>query len=166
MSRSSESELRKNIGAALGEPRRIGLSVAHLSAATELLSRLLGVGSWEHSQWPPPDRNDLRSFHRGRPSDDWTAKMACAQVGPIELELVEHTGGESSYGEFIDRVGTGLHHLMFMVDDVPSVAARFAQEDIAISTSVGIGADVRWAVLDTHAVLGFNIEIKARQGFS
>ncbi len=166
MSQSSDSEVRKEVRAALGEPRQIGLSVANLSATTELLSRLLGVGSWEHSQWPPPDRDDLRSFHRGRPSDDWTAKMASAQLGEIELELVEHTGGESSYGEFIGRVGTGLHHLMFIVDDVPSVAAGFEQEDIAISTSVGIGDDVRWAVLDTHALLGFNIEIKVQQGFS
>ena len=169
MAQTSRSDDELKISALrnwLGEPSQIGLSVRDLSSAIELLSRLFGLVPWERSQWPPPGRHDLRSFHRDSPSDDWRANMATAKLGSIELELVEHAGGESSYGEFFSRVGPGVHHLMFVVDDLPSVLATFGKQGLSISTTIRIGDDdIRWAVVDTYERLGFNIEIKARKGF-
>jgi len=161
----NEESLRE-IRAALGEPVQIGLAVRDLADAKAQLSQLLGLANWTHSQWPPKGNHNLILFHNGKPSEDWSALLATTDLGSIELELIEHTGGESTYGDFVSRVGPGLHHLMFRVDDFPLVMATFREKGMKVSTSVSIGADdVRWAVFDTHDILGFNIEIKDRRGF-
>lgn len=164
--KSEEIEEIRALRKVLGEPEQIGVCVTDLASATQLLSQVIGIESWEFSHWPPAGRDDLRAFHRDVPADDWTARMASAQFGNIELEIVQHEGGQSTYGEFAGQVGSGVHHLMFVVDDLPSVVEGFHEKGIVTSTSVRIGDDdIRWAVLDTYALLGFNIELKARRGF-
>ncbi len=92
--------------------------------------------------------------------------MASARFGNIELEIVQHENGQSTYEEFGSQVGSGVHHLMFVVDDLPSVLAGFREKGIVTSTHVRVGDDeIRWGVLDTLELLGFNVELKARQGF-
>lgn len=165
-SKSEQIEEARALREVLGEPEQIGLCVTDLSFTTRFLSQLLGIESWETSQWPPTGRDDLRAFHRDVPADDWKARMASARFGNIEVEIVQHERGQSSYGEFSNQVGSGVHHLMFVVDDLASVLTQFQAKDIVISTSVRVGDDdVRWAVLDTYELLGFNIELKARRGF-
>jgi len=45
-------------------------------------------------------------------------KIALAQVGGVQLELVQPVEGPSIYRDWLKEHGEGLHHMNFLVDDV------------------------------------------------
>ncbi len=45
-------------------------------------------------------------------------KVALIQAGDSEIELLEPTSDDSTVRRFLDRRGSGLHHICFQVDDI------------------------------------------------
>ena len=45
-------------------------------------------------------------------------KVALIQAGDSEIELLEPTSEDSTVRRFLDRRGSGLHHICFQVDDI------------------------------------------------
>ena len=45
-------------------------------------------------------------------------KVALIQAGESEIELLEPTSEDSTVRRFLDRRGSGLHHICFQVDDI------------------------------------------------
>ena len=45
-------------------------------------------------------------------------KMKIAQIGPIELQLIEPGEGKTIHKDFLEKRGEGVYHLGFVVDDV------------------------------------------------
>jgi catechol 2,3-dioxygenase-like lactoylglutathione lyase family enzyme len=86
---------------------------------------ILGIGPWIFLDWKSPLVYDYR--YHGKPS--WArSKLALAQVGDVQFELVEHIEGESIYKDFLTEHGEGLHHLNFLVDNVDEAVAEFEKE--------------------------------------
>ena len=86
---------------------------------------ILGIGPWEIYSWEAPLVYD-RTYH-GKPT--WgREKMALAQVGGVQLELMEPVDGDSVHRDFLMEHGEGLHHLNFLVDDVDATAEILARE--------------------------------------
>ena len=86
---------------------------------------ILGIGPWEIYEWEAPLVYD-RTYH-GKPT--WgREKMALAQVGAVQLELMEPVDGDSVHRDFLMEHGEGLHHLNFLVDDVDETAEILAKE--------------------------------------
>ncbi|MDA3820946.1 MAG: methylmalonyl-CoA epimerase [Candidatus Delongbacteria bacterium] len=50
--------------------------------------------------------------------EDQKVKTAFFKVGDTKIELLESTDPEGPIGKFIEKKGTGLHHMAFAVDDV------------------------------------------------
>ncbi|MFO8054828.1 MAG: methylmalonyl-CoA epimerase [Bacteroidales bacterium] len=48
---------------------------------------------------------------------DQKVKTAFFQVGETKIELLESTDPEGPIGKFIEKKGSGLHHLAFAVED-------------------------------------------------
>ena len=59
-------------------------------------------------------------------------KLAFAQVGPTEIELIEPVKGESIWGEFLRTKGEGVHHLGIFVPDLDKELARFEELGIGV----------------------------------
>lgn len=59
--------------------------------------------------------------------------MASAELGPVELELIEPKTGESIWANFPAEHGSGLHHVRFNVPDMASVIAYLAGHDFCIT---------------------------------
>ena len=57
--------------------------------------------------------------YHGQPSEA-RAKLAFLQMGPIKIELIEPMGGPSTWQEFLDKHGEGVHHIAFTVKDIPT----------------------------------------------
>ena len=57
-------------------------------------------------------------------------KMAFANTGQIEVELIQVLEGETPHTEFLREKGEGLHHLRCCVDDVDGVLAEMAKDGI------------------------------------
>ena len=66
---------------------------------------------------------------RGKPISA-KIKVAFADSGPLQIELIQPVEGKSIYTEFLDSKGEGLHHLAFQVDDLDALLAELSKEGI------------------------------------
>ena len=104
---------------------QIALVVKDIQAAAENYWNILGIGPWEIYSWEAPTVYDRKYY--GEPA--WAReKIALAQVGAVQLELVQPVEGESIYQDFLTEHGEGLHHLNFLVDDLDGTAEILAEE--------------------------------------
>jgi methylmalonyl-CoA/ethylmalonyl-CoA epimerase len=86
------------------------------------------------------------------------AKLAFAQVGPIEIELIEPGEGESIWSEFLHAKGEGVQHLGIFVSDLNKELAKFMEMGVGVLQS-GESEHVKFAYLDTEGIVGVVIEL-------
>ena len=85
---------------------------------------ILGIGPWSIFEWEAPLVYD-RTYHGQRA---WAReRIALAQVGAVQLELVQPVEGPSIYRDWLEEHGEGLHHMNFLVDDVDQAVAALAE---------------------------------------
>lgn len=63
--------------------------------------------------------------YRGVRSDD-KAKLAFFAMDNLQIELIQPLGGKSTWQEFLDKNGEGIHHIAFNVKDIDGVEKQFA----------------------------------------
>jgi len=104
---------------------QIAIVVKDLESVAKNYWDILGIGPWAIYKWEAPLVYD-RKYH-GRIV--WAReKIALAQVGDVQLELVQPVEGPSIYRDWLDEVGEGLHHINFLVDDVDEAVEMLAME--------------------------------------
>ena len=83
---------------------------------------------------PPPniptaDISITGAQYMGKPAPDAKCKMAFFNIGPnVMLELIEPCGGKSTWQDFLDQRGEGLHHIAFGIkgtDEKIAAAEKF-----------------------------------------
>lgn len=91
---------------------QVALVVNDVQRTAEAFWNLLGIGPWE--LFPL----NLRANYTYRGSGGWAAgRVAIAQVGAIELELLQHVEGKTIYKDWVNEQGEGIQHLKFVVED-------------------------------------------------
>ncbi len=148
-------------GVALKHPVQIGVVVPDLDQATRLLTSLFGIGPFRFIEWP--NRPDSKYFFHGK-EERIRIRQAFAQVGPLELELIQPLEGErNAYRQFLDERGGGIHHVLFDVDDMDKVVQNLSPQNVEVlQAGTGIRPGTRWALLDTQALVGFLLELRQR----
>ncbi len=91
----------------------IGIAVADLAAADQLLSRLLGRSPYK--QETVADQHVTTSFFR-------------AGATEAKLELVAPEGAQGPIQKYLEKRGPGIHHLAFEVDDIVGEMERLAED--------------------------------------
>lgn len=94
---------------------------------------------------------------RGSPTNA-KIKVAFAQSGPLQIELIQPLEGENIYTEFLDTKGEGLHHLGFQVDDFDSMLAQFKSKGIEPVFWLNLGW-MAFAYLNTETIGGVMFEL-------
>jgi len=94
---------------------------------------------------------------RGRPTDS-KIKVAFADSGSLQIELIQPLEGENIYAEFLQAGREGLHHLGFRVDDFDGMLARFKDRGIEPVFWKHFGFTA-FAYLDTAKVGGVMAEV-------
>jgi methylmalonyl-CoA/ethylmalonyl-CoA epimerase len=147
--------------ARLEKPVQLGIVVKDLEATTRALNALFGIGPFRFIEWP--NRPDSHYWFRGR-EETIRIRQAFAQVGPIEIELIQPLEGErNAYRQFLDEKGGGVHHILFEVDDMDTVTGALSGKGIEIlQMGTGIRPGTRWALLDSEHALGFLLELRQR----
>ncbi len=144
----------------LGDVLQAGLVVRDLQKSMEAYWKLLGIGPWRIYTYAPPMLRE--SVVRGR-RVDYSMRIACAQAGPTQLELIEPLEGPSIYKEHLALKGEGLHHIQSRVEeDIGVVLAAFAARGIDVIMSGKFG-EGEFYYLDTEATLGLIYEIFQRR---
>jgi 4-hydroxyphenylpyruvate dioxygenase-like putative hemolysin len=129
--------------------------VKDLDEAMEQYWEVFGIGPWEIHTFAPPALTETTI--RGKP-EPYTMKLATAQVGSVQWELIEPLTGPSIYAEFLEEHGEGLHHVACEVEDFDrAVAALDAQEMGILMGGTWNGAT--YAYMDTQKTLGAILEI-------
>ncbi len=139
--------------------QQIGIVVRDLDRAMEAYWRILGIGPWRvysHGQPTVPV-----TTYRGRP-ESFHHRVALADVGGVQLELIQHLDGNTLYKEFLDRFGEGVQHLGVFVEDArATVREAEAAGFKVIQSGCGHGphGDGAYFYLDTAEQLGVVYEV-------
>ena len=86
---------------------------------------ILGIGPWAFFDWESPFVYN-RKYH-GRPSFG-RERIALADIGGVQLELLQPIEGESIYQDFLNEHGEGLHHISSIVGDVNGAVEILAKD--------------------------------------
>ena len=81
---------------------------------TQRFYESIGIGPWV--DYPP-----MKEYVKINVPDEkgfYNLKIRCAQVGPVQLQLIEPGDGESLYKEHLRKKGQGVFHMGFEVDDI------------------------------------------------
>jgi methylmalonyl-CoA/ethylmalonyl-CoA epimerase len=89
---------------------QVGFVVRDLKQAIRQYEPLFG-------EFVEMDAPDMEWDYRGEPAVS-SLKLAMAQSGDVEIELIEWVAGNTPHKEFLDAGREGLHHLRFIVDNV------------------------------------------------
>ncbi len=56
--------------------------------------------------------------YMGEPAEESGAKLAFFNLPGIQVELIEPYGGKSTWQDFLDETGGGIHHFGYQVEDI------------------------------------------------
>ena len=91
-------------------------------------------------------------------------QMCVIDMGNWVLELHQVDGTPSTFREFQDKHGFGVHHLGFEVGDARDEVIRELKElGFDTERTVGIYPGSSWTIVDTEDVLGVNLNIKPKR---
>jgi methylmalonyl-CoA/ethylmalonyl-CoA epimerase len=148
----------KELPIRLGDVLQTGIVVKDLQVSMKTYWRMLGVGPWKVYNYAPPM---LQAAVRGRGTVcSW--RIAHAQAGPLQLELIQPLEGTSIFAEHLQTKGEGLHHIQSRVENIEEVLAAFANLGVGVLMSGKFG-EGEFYFLDTESSLGTVYEIFRRK---
>ncbi len=122
---------------------QIGIVVRDIDKVIESWSSLFDIGPWT-----------IRDMGSGSVK----VRLAFANLGPVQIELIQPVEGRIFHSDFLDTFGEGLHHLGFSVDDVDAEAANLVEQGAEVLSS----APGRYAYMGTGGPGGVIFEVIRR----
>ena len=124
----------------------IGILVRDLDAALAFYTETLGLtASPIETRSEPPIR------------------MACVQVGPVRLELIEAADPARTMIRYLPHQEPGIYHIGLRVADVDTEFAALQRDGVPGIDSVRDGDSMRVAFLHPDAAQGVMIELVTRK---
>ncbi len=106
---------------------QIGLVVKDIEKSRAAWSKLLGVEEpriVETESW-----ESTHMTFRGKPSEA-RAKLTFFKLENIVIEIIQPIGGPSTWRNFLEKHGEGIHHVAFQVDDLQQTLEKFRRMGI------------------------------------
>ena len=125
----------------------IAIAVSDLDAEIERYRDVLGM-----------------AFHGTEVVEDQKVKVAFFSVGDVHIELTAPTEADSPVGKFIEKRGTGIHHIAYEVDDLEAQIRDFQGKDIRMidkEPRVGAG-NCQIAFAHPKSFSGVLVELKEK----
>jgi methylmalonyl-CoA/ethylmalonyl-CoA epimerase len=102
-----------------------------------------------------PDKTNMK--YRGQTSHG-VAKLAFVHMGQVDIELIEPVGGPSTWKEFLDAHGEGVHHIAFFVKGTDKVVAYLEGKGVP-KVQQGDYTGGMYTYMDSAAKLGVMLEL-------
>ncbi len=135
---------------------QIALVVRDIQKTARSFSEVLGLPMPKIFSTPPAEVAHTR--FRGKPTNT-RAQLAVFDLGPVVLELTQPDGEPSSWKEFLDAHGEGVHHIGFKVDDLGGALAFLEQKGMPERHS-GDYPGGRYVFVESAERLGVLLNIK------
>ncbi len=134
---------------------QIGLVVRDIDQKIEAFSQVLGA---EKPQVIiTAGETEAHTRYCGEPSQA-RAKLAFFNLGQVSLELIEPIGGPSTWKDFLDLKGEGVHHIAFQVKGTQQVV-KFLESHAIEEVQRGDYTGGRYTYMDGSAQLGVILEL-------
>ena len=143
---------------------QINIIVKDIRRAAKAWAALLGV--------PEPEiwTNHLKSndeypyTYRGQADKPCDFQMCVIEMGNWVIELHQIDENPSTFREFLNKHGQGVHHLGFEVGDArDEVIKELKALGFDTDRTIGIYPGSSWTIVDTEDVLGVNLNIKPKR---
>jgi len=139
---------------------QIALVVDDIERAAKNYAELFGVPVPNIFSVPPPEEAHTR-FH-GQPTAT-RARLCVFDMGQVVLELTEADSAPSSWKQFRDERGQGVHHIGFQVADRQSVIDYFTSKG-APERHYGEYTGGNYTFVDSEREFGVLINVKYEEG--
>lgn len=109
----------------------VGLVVKDMDKAIAYFESI-GIGPFkvgDQRKFTIPFKGELH----GKPAE-WKTTISNADLGGVELELLEPTEGNQALKESLDATGEGLHHIGFLVNDLEAAEVKGKKDGLKIWT--------------------------------
>jgi methylmalonyl-CoA epimerase len=138
-----------------GNVVQIALVVKDIEKTSRAYADFLGV---DVPQWFLTDSVDkAQTEFKGR-STPARAKLAFFQLKNITIELIEPVGGPSTWQEFLDTQGEGVHHIAFEIKDMEEKIKQLEAKDMHLIQK-GDYEGGRYSYIDASSSLGVLLEL-------
>src|SRR6478752_8239791 len=102
---------------------QVSIVVPDLDAAMRTYVEDYGIGPWDVYEFNP---GNVAGMHEGGLAAEHSWRLALAQVGDVQWELVEPLEGDSVYARFLAERGPGVHHVGVGVRDYDATIAELS----------------------------------------
>ena len=140
----------------------VGVVVRDLERTLNTLTNAFGIGPFKIMDFPPKDEeSEIEMVYYGKPAD-FSAKFCFADMGNIELEIIQPISGKSVWFDFLEKHGEGIHHIKFLVSDLQETKQYLDEYNFELTQSgsaVGVNKGKTWAYFGTEDKIGFVIEV-------
>jgi len=134
---------------------QIGIIVADIEKAVEGYSKLLGM-----------EKPDI--FLAENPADNPTTykeklteggcRLAFFDMENIQIELIQPVGGPSTWNDFLEETGGGIHHIAFWIEDMEGKISDLKRLNIN-EVQHGGWTGGQYSYLETPGEMGIFIEL-------
>jgi methylmalonyl-CoA epimerase len=134
---------------------QIGIIVKDIDESSKTFADFFGV---EKPKWNWTDGYEKsHAEYNGKPSDA-RAKLAFFDMGQVQIELIEPDENMSTWREFLDKHGEGVHHIAFQIKDMDEKIKALEKNDMRL-VQKGDYDGGRYAYIDTLSKLKVIIEL-------
>jgi hypothetical protein len=139
------------------EIAQIGFVVHDAVKTAKRYSVIFGIGPWLFFDATPTNM----VLHGNRLKDgDSCSRIALTNLGKMQIELIQPMYGESTYMEFLEDRGEGIHHVSFgLVDDHDQVVSAFEKNGMEIEMQGLLGGAYTFTYMATQRELGTIFEV-------
>ncbi len=134
---------------------QVGMIVRNAEESAKRFASLFGVPV------PPANITDkadkTHAQYHGKPTEA-RAKLAFFNMGSLSLELIEPVGGPSTWKEFLDKHGEGVHHIAFIVPDTEAETGILAEHGLKL-VQKGDYTGGRYAYFEADPSIGVALEL-------
>ena len=134
---------------------QIGIVVRDIERTAKIYADLFGMDMPNIITTDPEEIAHTR--FRGAPTQA-RARLAFLKMGDISLELIEPVGGPSTWKEFLDEHGEGVHHIAFRIKGMERVLTFLEGKGIS-AIQRGDYTGGRYAYVDSAPSLAVIIEL-------
>jgi catechol 2,3-dioxygenase-like lactoylglutathione lyase family enzyme len=134
---------------------QVAVVVEDVEETSEAWAKLLGVEVPDWSMTDPPEMSHVK--YKGETTEA-RAKLAFFDLGQVRLEIIEPVDRPSTWGDFFDEHGQGLHHIAFFVEGMDEVLMELGGHGLSL-VQRGDYTGGRYAYVDGTAQLGCVLEL-------
>lgn len=135
---------------------QVALVVSDIEKTVKEYAKLFGVP--EPEIIITPDESTAHTQFKGVPTRT-RAKLAVFDMGQLVLELTQPDDQPSSWKDFLEKNGDGIHHIAFMTDDREAAVEYFEKNGMSIR-HYGEYEGGNYTVFDSKEKLGTFVQVK------